>query len=438
MTATPRASQRGSHAALVLPAAVALALALASCSAEPTPSAGLSLASMSNASADSTMPMAPGGKSGMGGSTATLATPLPTGPTNGPIYVPTAAVDTAKVAALASVLGITQAPVEQPGGWTAVIPNSDPAKVQRLTVLKDEVGSWFFGTGTECDLSQSDSSDATCSSSAVAPDAAASPGDGGVTAPTCTNQAAAAVAAPAQTVLDAGGATAPAQRDATGDNCTPRFTSSPTISGLAVSGLDTSVTYNVTNAAAPSVTEASGSFATWTAEGDYPLIDAQQGWDRVAMRPMPAMAELCRVPPDGSGCLSTKETMTGGEIGLMRDVDLSSNRVVLVPAWLFTVTSTLIDPDGGPAPTTNATSTNVIAVTAIADSALQPAPTEPGVIGTATSEPGAGDSGGSSPGSPGSIGTAVPPNPADPPVPVGVPERMAGMDPAEPAPLTTN
>jgi hypothetical protein len=198
------------------------------------------------------------------------------------------------------------------------------------------------------------------------------------------------------------------------------------------------VTYDVTNAASPTVTDASGTFAAWSPEGDYPLIDAQQGWDRVAMRPMPAMAELCRVPPDGTGCLATEETMTGGEIGLMRDVDLSSDRVVLVPAWLFTVTSTLVDPDGGPAPTANATSTNVIAVTAIADSALQPAPTEPGVVGTASSDPGSGDSGGSSPGSPGGIGTAVPPEPAGGPVRVGVPERMAGMDPAEPAPLATN
>jgi hypothetical protein len=233
----------------------------------------------------------------------------------------------------------------------------------------------------------------------------------------------------------------PVRTDLRPEGCSGSWALSSTIGGLPVSGLDTVVTLATRSGQAatnnePSITDASGSFATWTPEGDYPLVDAQQGWDRVAMRPMPAMAELCQVPPDGTGCLATKETMTGGEIGLMRDRDLTSDRVVLVPAWLFTVTSTPYDPDGGPGPV-NASSTSVIAVGAIADSALVPPPTEPGVVGTATSDPGPGVSGGSSPGSPG-VGTAVPPDPADPPVPVGVPERMAGMEPAKPTPLTAN
>lgn len=425
---------------LTVAAVTVAAVALTGCSNEPsTPSAGLSLASMSNASADSAMPMSAATRESRSGSGATLATPLPTGPSSGPIYVPSAAVDTAKVTALASALGITQAPVEQPGGWSAEIPSSDPAKVRRLTVLRDDVGTWFFGTGTECDLSVPNEGDSTCSSTAVAP----VPDD---TQPSvsCTR-----VVIPGEadttwfrseassffTTLGVAGK--PVRTGENTNSCTESWSAQAVVGGLAVNGLDTTVTFAGGTAPSPTIPEAAGTLATWTPEGDYPLIDAQQGWNRVGERPMPAMAELCQVPPDDTGCLATKETMTGGEIGLMRDLNLSSDRVVLVPAWLFTVTSMLDDPDGGPAPVMDPT-TSVIAVTAIADSALRPAATEPGVIGTASSEPGAGDSGGSSPGSPGSIGTAVPPNPADPPVPIGVPERMAGMEPGEPTPLPTN
>ena len=237
-------------------------------------------------------------------------------------------------------------------------------------------------------------------------------------------------------MLDAGGASGPVRTDTADDGCAATFTSTPSVAGLPVSGLDASVTF-VLDGNVPAPTSGFGTFAAWTPEGDYPLVDAEQGWERVAMRPMPAMAELCQVPPDGTGCLTTTETMSSVEFGLMRDLDLATDRIVLVPAWLFTVTSTLIDPDGGPAPPVDATTTSVIAVTAIADSALvQP----PGEVSTATSEPGG--SGDSEPGSPGSSGssdgsdgvsTAIPPDtgPAD----LNVPERMADMDAPAPTPL---
>ena len=81
---------------------------------------------MSGLAADSGTESNASAISGLSGSAAALATPLPEGPTNGPIYVPAPTVDATRVAGLATTLGITQPPTEQPGGWSAEMANADP------------------------------------------------------------------------------------------------------------------------------------------------------------------------------------------------------------------------------------------------------------------------------------------------------------------------
>lgn len=428
---------RRRSSAMVVCVGTALLLA-AGCSADPDEpaTAGLALASMATG-ANATAAMAEANGTRKLASGTTLATPIPElselGFNSAPTYRPTTDITTAKVAALATALGVEQAPVEQAGGWVAEVPATDPTQVRRLYVLKDDEGTWFFGAGTQCDLTQGPGNAGACTSSAVAvaPDAATAEPDAPRASTNCDGSTLESVIRrEAQKVFDAVGTTQAAAGTAT-DTCEFTYTEPLVVDGLPVSGADTTVTIARSDRTGARATSASGTLATWATDRTFPLADAATGWERVQMLPQPAMAELCQVPPDGTGCLSTQQVMTGAEVGLMRDTDLSDNSVLLVPAWLFTISSTLVDPDGGPSPKPNEPITSVIAVTAIADSALVRPPVE-----TVTSDPGQGSGGGSSPGSPGSSGgiaTAVPPDGG--PAPVGVPERMASQDAPPPTPL---
>jgi hypothetical protein len=154
------------------------------------------------------------------------------------------------------------------------------------------------------------------------------------------------------------------------------------------------------------VLDATGFATTWSpAEPNIPLIDAAAGVERLRALPQPAIAELCRPAADGDGCLSSQRDIVAAAPGLMRDVDLATNSAVIVPAWIYTVRTTLVEPDGSPATSVpDGVSEGTLVVMSIADSALATAP--PGVVSTGSADAPDGGSGTSVPGVP---GEAVPP-----------------------------
>lgn len=104
----------------------------------------------------------------------------------------------------------------------------------------------------------------------------------------------------------------------------------PPVSGLDTAGYTTLVQLD----ADAQITSASG-FLGRPAQGDsYPLITARAAYERLPI--MPRM-ELCRVAPDGKGCLEPPNpVITGAHLGLALQSTREGTQL-LVPAWLFTV-----------------------------------------------------------------------------------------------------
>jgi hypothetical protein len=420
-----------------LPAALALAAVtlVGGCGDDEPTAEPLSLASRSTSN-----DMAAASAEGAGGGgDLTVSGTLPAGPGTAPIVRPSSP-GRDSVTALAASLGLTGDVRELAGGWVAPssADPSQPAVAPRLIVLKDGAGSWTYGTSTQCALDAVAADAASgCTESAVAvpaPDGTATDtplpvpsaciGRGSVAS---LNEAELrAVAAPILAAVDL--AAAPTTVEAVG-TADARLVASPRVLDRPTSGIDTTIA--AVDCSGAVVTDARGTLAAWTAGADYPVITADEGIERVRALPQPLMAELCRVPPDGTGCLSSTRTIVGAEFGFMRDIDLGDTSVVLAPAWIYEVRIETVDPDGGPAPADQTPSTGSLVVSAVADSALATAtPFIPPV--QASSDPGVPSEGGSggSGVSTGSPGRGVDPVTPEVPPEMDVPERM-GESPTE-------
>ena len=109
----------------------------------------------------------------------------------------------------------------------------------------------------------------------------------------------------------------------------------PTVGGLETSGFTTRVELD----ARSQITSAAGFLATPVRGESYPLITAREAFDRLPVFPM---MDLCRMAPNGKGCIAPPPPeITGAHLGLMAQqlaaTRPSSGDRVLVPAWLFDV-----------------------------------------------------------------------------------------------------
>jgi hypothetical protein len=258
------------------------------------------------------------------------------------------------VQALATALGITSPVAEQPGGWSAPAATpGTPDGTPRLIVLKDARASWFYGTGTSCDLSQPLSDNAGgCVSTAIAePAPVATPGGRSPTvtpsAPATVNISVAQVNTVADPLFTALGLTTAARTYIPDQNESTEartVTGDPTVLDLPTFGAGTNVTV-VIRAKKPTIDSANGTLATWDLKDKYGVVSAADALARYNSQPRPEPL-LCAVGPDGKGCLARPAiTITGATFGLMADTN--SGAPVLAPAWIF-ATSTAAVAGGQP------------------------------------------------------------------------------------------
>lgn len=104
----------------------------------------------------------------------------------------------------------------------------------------------------------------------------------------------------------------------------------PVVHGLPTSGYTTRVELNQDK----QISYASGFLGDLSAQDSYPLVTAAQAFDQL---PAPMTEMLCRVGPNGQGCVPpTPPEVTGAVVGLELQQSDNGDRL-LVPAWLFTV-----------------------------------------------------------------------------------------------------
>jgi hypothetical protein len=104
---------------------------------------------------------------------------------------------------------------------------------------------------------------------------------------------------------------------------------SATVDGRAV-GLSTRVDVDRQGR----ITSAGGWLGTELPGDSYPLISAKDAFGEL---PMLARPDLCRVAPDGKGCLPPAPTeIVGAELGVSLQ-PTADGGVVLVPSWLFAI-----------------------------------------------------------------------------------------------------
>ena len=331
---------------------IACAVVLTACSSTPPAGPGaLDLSSRSTAKA----------ANAEGANTSGAPTPAPTvtfpaTPADGPVLTPNRqAVTTASVQTLATALGIASPVTEQPGGWSApaAAPGTPPDGTPRLIVLKDARASWFYGTGTSCDLSQPLSDNAGgCVSTAIAepaPVTTSGAGSSTVTpiAPATVNISVAQVNTVADPLFTALGLTTAARMYFPDQNESAEartVTGDPTVLDLPTFGAGTNVTV-VIRAKKPTIDSANGTLATWELKDKYGVVSAADALARYNSQPRPEPL-LCAVGPDGKSCLARPAiTITGATFGLMADTN--SGAPVLAPAWIF-ATSTAAVAGGQP------------------------------------------------------------------------------------------
>ena len=331
---------------------IASAVVLTACSSTPPAGPGaLDLRSRSTAKA----------ANAEAANTSGAPTPAPTvtfpaTPADGPVLTPNRqAVTTASVQTLATALGITSPVTEQPGGWSApaAAPGTPPDDTPRLIVLKDARASWFYGTGTSCDLSQPvDDNAGGCVSTAIAePAPVATPGGGSPTvtpvAPATVNVSVAQVNTVADPLFTALGLTTAARTYFPDQNESAEartVTGDPTVLDLPTFGAGTNVTV-VIRAKQSTIDSANGALAAWELKDKYGVVSAADALARYDSQPRPEPL-LCAVGPDGQGCLARPAiTITGATFGLMADTN--SGASVLAPAWIF-ATSTAAVAGGEP------------------------------------------------------------------------------------------
>lgn len=330
---------------------IASAVVLTACSSTPPAGpAALDLSSRSTAKAANAE-----GANTSGAPTPAPNVTFPATPADGPLLTPNRqAVTTASVQALATALGITSPVTEQPGGWSApaATPGA-PDGTPRLIVLKDARASWFYGTGTSCDLSQPLSDNAGgCVSTAIAepaPVTTSGAGSSTVTpsAPATVNISVAQVNTVADPLFTALGLTTAARMYFPDQNESAEartVTGDPTVLDLPTFGAGTNVTV-VIRAKKPTIDSANGTLATWDLKDKYGVVSAADTLARYNSQPRPEPL-LCAVGPDGKGCLARPAiTITGATFGLMADTN--SGAPVLAPAWIF-ATSTAAVAGGQP------------------------------------------------------------------------------------------
>ena len=330
---------------------IASAVVLTACSSTPPAGpAALDLSSRSSVKAATAE-----GANTSGAPTPAPDVTFPATPADGPVLMPNRqAVTTATVQTLATALGVTGTVKEQPGGWTTAVDSPGLSSLTpRLIVLKDARASWFYGTGTSCDLSQPVSDNAGgCVSTAIAePAPVATPGGGSPTvtpsAPATVNISIAQVNTVADPLFTALGLTTAARTYFPDQNESAEsrtVTGDPTVLDLPTFGAGTNITV-VSRAKKPTIDSANGTLATWELKDKYGVVSAADALARYNAQPRPEPL-LCAVGPDGKGCLARPAiTITGATFGLMADTN--SGAPVLAPAWIF-ATSTAAVAGGEP------------------------------------------------------------------------------------------
>jgi hypothetical protein len=108
----------------------------------------------------------------------------------------------------------------------------------------------------------------------------------------------------------------------------------PQVDGRPVIGLETRIA--VTPDA--SVEDASGWFADPELGDDYPVIGAQEAFERLRDQPRPMLAEMpCEIAPGATACPTAPDrVVTGARLGLVQGYE-EHGTPLLVPAWLFDV-----------------------------------------------------------------------------------------------------
>jgi hypothetical protein len=268
----------------------------------------MSASSTSETTTDATAPSQP----------YTLTGTLPAGtPDDQPVWrLPAASADDAQ--AVADALRLTGDFTRVDGGW--VMRDGD----NRLVVRED--GGWSYGM--DCSPDTPVSSEDLYVGCAVASGAATSDELQPTYPPGPSESEARSVAG---TLFDRLGMTNVTVVVYSGEP-TSTVQGSPSVGSMRTSGWFTTV-------------QIDGSGDIMTADGwvgdpdrgaDYPVISAQDAFDKLQNQPRPELM-LCAQRPDGKpGCADMPPTeVTGASLGVMLDQD--NGKPVLVPAWLFAI-----------------------------------------------------------------------------------------------------
>jgi hypothetical protein len=292
----------------------------------------------------------------------TLDGPLPDGPASAVVlrYVDDT-VDAAQVSALAVALGLAGEPTREAHGW-------ERSGDDGLLRVRDD-GEWSFSrAGLPCpayavDVTTPDGgSGVSCATAEPAQPVEpgvesdlGTVGEAGSTPPADADALAAA-----QPVLAAAGVDGAPRVQSWPGSSTASVVVDPTVAGLATSGIRTTVDVDDVG-----VVGAVGRLGDPVEGPAYPILTAQQTFDRLAAMPVPMPAIACPDSVEGqpNPCPTpTPMSVTGAALGLALAFDAGDP--VLVPAWLFDVAGSdepvamvavvddyLTDPTGGDDPT---------------------------------------------------------------------------------------
>ncbi|MFF0728911.1 hypothetical protein [Streptomyces sp. NPDC004134] len=364
---------------------------------------------------------------------------LPEGPDEAPVFAPAGRVGAADVARLAAALGMEGKPREEGGGWRVGV--SGDGQGPLLQVQSEAPGAWTYQQhgGTACDLPLPAEQDGGDPDAAVTSACAAPLTPRDAQGDAVPESAAKKAAAP---VLAAVG-----QEDAEVAAAQPfgavrTVTAEPVVGGLPTAGWETSLQIGGDG----KVTGGNGYLAEPAEADTYPVITADAAFAELNKPPdgsgeVPAIAPACAsaVPyEEGTGpgkplvgkvdpCMGkmAPTKVRGAEFGL--SAQSVEGRPVLVPSWLFQVTSDSPTPFHGGKPGTIVWPQLAVApeyVTAAEPSAPavpEPAPptsapgAEPTAGGGSAGRPGSPAPSESSDSGPDSPGQVAPAEPAQPP-----------------------
>jgi hypothetical protein len=252
---------------------------------------------------------------------------LPQGPSSAPVYrLPAEKVDRPFVDRLAAALGTGGEPRHLDGGWYLV------KETRELSVSERAGGHWVYAdhgcvagpvldpqTGVGCAIAEP--------GTVTTVDPSPSP------SPTPTPVTEGEARRVAQPILRAVGLDpASARVETAGDRRAVLVR--PQVDGATVIGLDTRIVVDRDS----SVEDASGWLADPRRGLGYPLLGAQEAFERLRDQPRPMSAEMpCQIPPGATSCPKPPDrVVTGAHLGLVRGYE-GDGTPLLVPAWLFDV-----------------------------------------------------------------------------------------------------